>query len=53
MRKQRSALLMTRIDGVKTIFFASGSVLETASGSAGWIFAYDVASARISGVSCP
>jgi hypothetical protein len=48
MRKQRSALLMTRIDGVKTIFFASGSVLETATGSAGFIFAYDVASARIS-----
>jgi hypothetical protein len=48
MRKQRSSLLMTRIDGVKTIFFASGSVLETAIGSAGFIFAYDVASARIS-----
>src|SRR5271166_2193728 len=48
MRKQRSSLLMTKINGVKTIFFASGSVLETANGSAGWIFAYDVASARIS-----
>ncbi len=48
MRKQRSSLLMTKINGVKTIFFASGSVLETAKGSAGWIFAYDVASARIS-----
>ncbi len=48
MRKQRSSLLMTNIDGVKTIFFASGSVLETTNGAAGWIFAYDVASSRIS-----
>jgi hypothetical protein len=48
MRKQRSSLLMTNIGGVKTIFFASGSVLETTTGAAGWIFAYDVASARIS-----
>jgi len=48
MRKQRSSLLMTHVEGVKTIFFASGSVLETTNGSAGWIFAFDVASARIS-----
>src|SRR5271170_5503042 len=48
MRKQRSSLLMTNIDGVKTIFFASGSVLETTNGAAGWIFAYDVATSRIS-----
>ena len=47
MRKQLSALLMTRI-AAEDNFFASGSVLETATGSAGFIFAYDVASARIS-----
>ena len=43
MRKQRSSLVMTKVNGVKTIFFASGSVLETAAGSSGWVFAYDVA----------
>ncbi|MBV8632398.1 MAG: hypothetical protein JOZ83_15825 [Silvibacterium sp.] len=48
MRKQRSGLLMTEVNGTKTIFFASGSVLETTNGAAGWIFAYDVASHRIS-----
>ena len=48
MRKQRSSLLMTHVNGVKTIFFASGSVLETTTGAAGWIFAYDVAAHRIS-----
>ena len=48
MRKQRSSLLMTHVNGVKTIFFASGSVLETTNGAAGWIFAYDVASHQIS-----
>lgn len=47
MRKQRSSLVMTKVDGVKTIFFASGSVMETAQGSSGWIIAFDVASNRI------
>lgn len=41
MRKQRSSLLLTNINGVKTVFFASGSVLETAQGASGWIIAFD------------
>jgi hypothetical protein len=47
MRKQRSSLVMTNVNGTKTVFFASGSVMETAKGSAGWVFAFDVASNRI------
>src|SRR6202000_587688 len=47
MRKQRSSLVMTKVNGVKTIFFASGSVLETAAGSSGWVIAFDVASNKI------
>ncbi len=44
MRKQRSSLLMTNVNGVKTVFFASGTVYETSAGAAGWVFAFDVAS---------
>ncbi len=44
MRKQRSSLVMTNVNGTKTVFFASGSVMETAKGSSGWVFAFDVAS---------
>ena len=47
MRKQRSSLVMTKINGVKTIFFASGSVMETAEGSSGWVIAFDVATNKI------
>jgi hypothetical protein len=47
MRKQRSSLTLVNQSGVKTIFFAAGTVLETARGSAGWIVAYDVASNTI------
>ena len=43
MWKQRSALVMTNINGVKTIFFAHGSVYETASGYTGGVVAFDVA----------
>src|SRR5271155_309377 len=43
MRKQRSSLALATVGGRKTIFFASGTVLETVNGAAGWIFAYDVA----------
>lgn len=48
MRKQRSSLLMTNVSGVKTVFFASGSVLETNKGASGWIIAYDPASQSVS-----
>jgi hypothetical protein len=48
MRKQRSSLVMTDVNGTKTVFFASGSVMETAKGSSGWVFAFDVASNKVS-----
>jgi hypothetical protein len=47
MRKQRSSLVMTNVNGTKTVFFASGSVMETAKGSSGWVFAFDVASSKV------
>jgi hypothetical protein len=47
MRKQRSSLVMTNVNGTKTVFFASGSVMETAKGSSGWVFAFDVASNKV------
>src|ERR1035437_1662876 len=47
MRKQRCSLPLTNVNGEKTIFFAAGTVLDTASGSAGWIVAYDVATNKI------
>jgi len=42
MRKQRTSLALATIGGRKTVLFASGTVLETTNGAAGWIFAYDV-----------
>ena len=48
MRKQRSSLAMAVEGGRKTVFFASGTVLETSKGAAGWIFAYDVETHTIS-----
>jgi len=48
MRKQRTSLALATIGGHKTVFFASGTVLETTNGAAGWIFAYDVATNKIS-----
>jgi hypothetical protein len=50
MRKQRSALVLTDMGGRKTVFWASGTVLETRAGAAGWIFAFDCASKSISAV---
>ena len=47
MRKQRSSLLLTNVNGVKTVFFGSGSVLETNKGASGWIIAYDVRTDQI------
>jgi hypothetical protein len=47
MRKQRSSLLLTSVGGVKTVFFASGTVLETENGAAGWIMAFACASNTI------
>ncbi|HKO17731.1 MAG TPA: hypothetical protein VJU82_02480, partial [Acidobacteriaceae bacterium] len=44
MRKQRSALTETNINGVKTVFGCSGTIFETQAGVAsGYCFAFDVA----------
>jgi hypothetical protein len=43
MRKQRSSLVLTDVEGRKTIFWASGTVQETGNKAAGWIFAFDCA----------
>jgi hypothetical protein len=47
MRKQRSSLVLTNINGRKTIFFASGTILELGAGAAGWVLAFDVASNQV------
>jgi hypothetical protein len=47
MRKQRSSLVLTNINGRKTVFWASGTVQETANGAAGWVFAFDCATNTI------
>jgi hypothetical protein len=47
MRKQRSALVLTQVNGRKTVFWASGTVQETGSKAAGWIFAFDCATNTI------
>jgi hypothetical protein len=43
MRKQRSSLLLTHVEGRKTVFWASGTVQEVGNKAAGWIFAFDCA----------
>jgi len=48
MRKQRSALVLTNVNGRKTVFWASGTVQETGAKAAGWIFAFDCATNKIS-----
>jgi len=48
MRKQRSSLVETNIGGVKTVFGCSGTVYETSTGAAGYCFAFDVASNKLS-----
>jgi hypothetical protein len=47
MRKQRSSLVETDVDGVKTVFGCAGTVYETASGASGYCFAFDVSTNRI------
>jgi hypothetical protein len=49
MRKQRSSLLETNVNRVKTIFGCSGTTFETQAGvSSGYCFAFDVASNTVS-----
>jgi hypothetical protein len=47
-RKQRSSLVETNVNGVKTVFGCSGTIFEVEKGAAGFCFAFDVASSRVS-----
>jgi hypothetical protein len=47
MRKQRSSLVETDVNGVKTVLGCVGTVFETASGASGFCFAFDVSTNRI------
>jgi hypothetical protein len=38
-RKQRAALLMTTVNGVKTVFIGFGSLQETSTSARGWVIA--------------
>jgi hypothetical protein len=49
MRKQRSSLVETNVNGVKTVLGCSGTIFETQAGVAsGYCFAFDVASNKVS-----
>lgn len=49
MRKQRSSLVETNVNGLKTVFGCSGTINETQAGVAsGYCFAFDVASNTVS-----
>ncbi|MGB8060806.1 MAG: hypothetical protein WCF26_02775 [Candidatus Sulfotelmatobacter sp.] len=49
MRKQRSSLVESNVNGVKTVFGCSGTIFETQAGVAsGHCFAFDVASNTVS-----
>jgi hypothetical protein len=47
MRKQRSSLVETNVNGVKTVFGCSGTIFETGAGADGFCFAFDVASNKM------
>jgi hypothetical protein len=47
MRKQRSSLVETNINGVKTVLGCSGTIFETGAGASGWCFAFDVATNKV------
>ena len=38
-RKQRAGLLLTNINGRKTVFVACGTIQETAANARGWVIA--------------
>ncbi len=48
MRKQRSSLIETDVNGVKTVFGCSGTIFETGVGASGYCFAFDVAGNTVS-----
>ena len=47
MRKQRSSLVETNVNGVKTVFGCSGTIFETGAGAHGFCFAFDVATNKM------
>ena len=47
MRKQRSSLVETNVNGVKTVLGCSGTIFETGAGASGWCFAFDVATNKV------
>jgi hypothetical protein len=48
MRKQRSSLVETNVNGVKTVLGCSGTIFETQAGVAsGYCFAFDVATNKV------
>jgi hypothetical protein len=47
MRKARSSAVLIRPMGVKTVLECSGSIKETAKGSSGYCFAFDIASHKV------
>lgn len=47
-RKQRSSLVETNVNGVKTVLGCSGTIYETDFGAAGYCFAFDVATNTLS-----
>ena len=47
MRKQRSSLVETNVNGVKTIFGCAGTIFETNTGAAGFCFAFDAAGNKL------
>ena len=49
-RKQRSSLVETNVNGVKTVFGCSGTIAETSKGADGYCFAFDVASNTVSAI---
>lgn len=46
-RKQRPSLVETNVHGLKTVFGCSGTFAETAPGAAGFCFAFDVATNKV------
>jgi hypothetical protein len=47
MRKARSSAVLIKPKGVKTVLQCTGSVQETANGSSGYCFAFDVATSKV------
>ena len=47
MRKQRSSLVETNVNGVKTVLGCSGTTFEVAPGASGYCLAFDVATNKV------